>query len=166
MAVRAICIALLLASLLIAGCGTAANLARQKPGAGGVRPFGGVRQDVSCIRNAVNRDSGVGAPTHSESGDYPRVVLMLACAADLPFSLVGDIATWPYTVAYSFINQPVPSPLVVVADPLVPAPVPTPPTVPPMPIPTPPGKSPAAGVGKAREVTPETPGAVREVLGK
>ena len=136
MASRAVCVALLLSSLSVAGCGTVANVARQQPGAGGVRPFGGVRQDVSCIRKAANGDSGVGAHPHSESGDYPRAVLMLACAADLPLSLIGDIVTWPYAVAYSFINQPVPVPLVVVADPLVTGSAPTSPTAPPMPIPT------------------------------
>jgi hypothetical protein len=35
---------------------------------------------------------------------------MLFCAADLPFSLIGDAVTWPYTAAYSFINQPIPTP--------------------------------------------------------
>jgi hypothetical protein len=32
---------------------------------------------------------------------------MLLYALDLPFSLMGDVVTWPYTAAYSFINQPV-----------------------------------------------------------
>jgi hypothetical protein len=35
---------------------------------------------------------------------------MLLCAADLPFSLLGDVVLWPYTVAYNFINQPLPIP--------------------------------------------------------
>jgi hypothetical protein len=35
---------------------------------------------------------------------------MLFCAADLPFSLIGDVLTWPYAAAYSFINQPIPTP--------------------------------------------------------
>ena len=35
---------------------------------------------------------------------------MCFCAADLPFSLLGDIVTWPYTAAYTFINQPTPVP--------------------------------------------------------
>jgi uncharacterized protein YceK len=138
MASRAVCVTLLLSSLAVAGCGTVANVARQQPGAGGVRPFGGVRQDVSCIRKGAGGDSGVGAHPNSESGDYPRAVLMLACAADLPLSLIGDIVTWPYAVAYTFINQPVPVPLVVVADPPVTEPTPVPPMTPPMPIPTPP----------------------------
>ncbi len=35
---------------------------------------------------------------------------MLFCTADLPFSFVGDVVTWPYTAAYSCINQPIPTP--------------------------------------------------------
>jgi hypothetical protein len=46
----------------------------------------------------------------SESDPQPQVALMLLCAADLPLTLVGDVVTWPYTAAYSFINQPIPTP--------------------------------------------------------
>jgi uncharacterized protein YceK len=89
---RAICVALLFASLPIAGCGTVANLVTTRPEDGGKSPFGGVRQDVSCIQNPVSEQ------------------YRLFCAADLPFSLVGDVLTWPYTAAYSCINQPIPTP--------------------------------------------------------
>jgi hypothetical protein len=110
MAHRAIGVALLLASLPIAGCGTVENLARPGPEGGGKSPFGGVRQDVWCIREAANGDFGFRAHPKSESEQYPQVALMLFCAADLPLSLIGDVVTWPYTVAYSFINQPIPTP--------------------------------------------------------
>jgi uncharacterized protein YceK len=119
MAIRAICVALLLSSLPSAGCGTVANLARQKPGQGGVTPFGGVRQDVWCIKKAANGDFGVRTHPKSESEQDPQLTLMLLCAADLPFSLIGDVVTWPYTVAYSYINQPIPTPPVTLTNPPV-----------------------------------------------
>src|SRR4051812_10142417 len=110
MAFRAIRVALLLSTLPVAGCGTVANLARQKPEQGGVSPFGGVRQDVSCINKATNGELDLRTHSKSESAQRPQVALMLLCAADLPFSLIGDVVTWPYTVAYSYINQPIPIP--------------------------------------------------------
>ena len=129
MAFRAICVALLLSSLPIAGCGTVANLAKSDPQKGGVSPFGGVRQDVACIKKAANGELGFRTHTKSESEQYPQAALMLFCAADLPFSLIGDVVTWPYTVAYSCINQPVPIPPVIQAIPAQPVtqlmPVPT-----------------------------------------
>ena len=138
MAVRAICVALVLSSLPAAGCGTVANLTRQQPGAGGVSPFGGVKQDVSCIHQAANGE--LVSRTHPKSGSehYPQTALMLFCAADLPFSLVGDLVTWPYTVAYSFINQPIPIPPVTEVTPL-------PPVTQPMPMPVPPEAQATAG---------------------
>jgi uncharacterized protein YceK len=138
MAYRAICVALLLSTPTLAGCGTVANLASQKPGEGGVSPFGGVRQDVSYVKRAANGELGLSKHSKSESEEYPRVALMLFCAADLPLSLIGDVVTWPYTVAYCYINQPIPTPPVVLTDPPVTQPIPTPPVTPPMPIPTPP----------------------------
>jgi uncharacterized protein YceK len=110
MAFRAVCVALLLSSLPIAGCGTVANLVKSGPEGGGKRPFGGVRQDVGCIKTAANGESGFRTHPRSESEQYPQVARTLFCAADLPFSLIGDVVTWPYVVAYSFINQPIPTP--------------------------------------------------------
>ena len=139
MAFRAICVALLLSSLPIAGCGTVANLVGSRPEEGGKSPFGGVRQDVCCIKKAANGESGSRTHPESESGQHPpaapmlfsatdlsfspegmaelvaRMAPMLFSAADLPFSLVGDVVTWPYTAAYSWINQPVPTPSVIQA---------------------------------------------------
>lgn len=146
MAFRAICGVLLLSTLPAAGCGTAANLARQKPGEGGVSPFGGVRHDVWCVKKAANGEFGLRTHPKSESEQYPRVALMLFCAADLPLSLIGDTVTWPYTVAYTFINQPVPIPPVVLTDPPPAQAIPTPPVTEPMSFPTPPlAKVPAEG---------------------
>jgi uncharacterized protein YceK len=119
MASRAICVALLLSTLPIAGCGTVANLVRPGPEQGGKSPFGGVRQDVWCIQKAADGDFGVRAHPKSESEQYPQVALMLLCAADLPFSLIGDVVTWPYVVAYSYINQQIPVPPVTLANPPV-----------------------------------------------
>ncbi len=110
MAFRAICVALLLASLPIAGCGTVANLVKSSPEEGGRSPFGGVRQDMECVDTARNGEFGFRTHPKSDAEQYPQVALMLFCAADLPFSLIGDVVTWPYTAAYSFINQPIPTP--------------------------------------------------------
>src|SRR5690348_17176346 len=117
MGFRTICVAVLLSSPLCAGCGTAANLVRQRPGAGGVSPFGGVRQDMWCIRKAASGEFGVRAHHKSDAEDYPQVALMLLCAADLPLSFVGDLVTWPYTATYTYINQFPPVPPTIIAPP-------------------------------------------------
>jgi len=68
--------------LFSSGCGTLANLNAQKyPLMGGTeptRPFGGVRRDVGWV-------TSVTAPYN------------LLFAADLPVSLIGDVATLPIT---------------------------------------------------------------------
>ena len=107
MAYRAISFAILLFSLPIAGCGTVVNLAKAPP-EGGKSPFGGVRQDVYCIKNAPTGGSGCGSQPTPEP--YRQLARKLGGAVDLPFSFVGDVVTWPYTASYTFINQPVPVP--------------------------------------------------------
>lgn len=131
MAVRAACVALMLASLLVAGCGTAVNVARTNPDKGGRSPFGGIRQDLACIEKA----GGGAHHDRSESERYGQLAIMAFCAADLPLSLVGDIVTWPYTFAYTCVNRSVVNPPLVVTDPVaIPsAPAETPPMVPPIP---------------------------------
>ena len=123
MAFRAICVALLLASLPIAGCGTVANLAKPGPEGGGKSPFGGVRQDVCCLKQAANGELGSRTHPEAESEQHPQVAPMLLYAADLPFTLLGDVVTWPYTAAFTFINEPVPVPPVVQAPPIATLPV-------------------------------------------
>jgi hypothetical protein len=59
---------------------------------------------------AANGEFAFKTPPKAEPEQYPQVALMVFCAADLPFSCIGDVVTWPYTAAYSFINQPVPTP--------------------------------------------------------
>jgi uncharacterized protein YceK len=113
MAFRTICVALLLSSLLIAGCGTVANLVKPGPVEGGKTPFGGVSQDVDCLKTTASGDFDLSKHPNSEAEQLPQVALMLLCAADLPFTLIGDVLTWPYTAAYSIINQPVPVPPVI-----------------------------------------------------
>lgn len=108
MDVRAIYVALFLASLPVAGCGTVMNLANSRPQEGGRAPFGGVHRDLSAM-NSAGSDSSGAACAKSTSVQFPHVIL---CAADLPFSFVGDVVTWPYTAAFTYINQPVPAPLV------------------------------------------------------
>jgi uncharacterized protein YceK len=100
MAFRAICVAMALSSLPIAGCGTVANLANPRTEEGGRSPFGGVRQDLEHVRTSPTADS-----QHCR-----QMGLMLLGTADLPFSFVGDVVTWPYTAAYTCINEPIPAP--------------------------------------------------------
>lgn len=62
------------------------------------------------MQKAANGESGCGECVRSESEQHRQAALMLLSAADLPFSFLGDVVTWPYTAAYSFINEPVPTP--------------------------------------------------------
>ena len=134
---RAIRAALLLSVLSTAGCGTVSNVVSTRPEAGGATPFGGVRQDLWCIQKASNGEWGVRTQAKSESERYPQLAVMLLCAADLPFSLVGDIVTWPYAASYSFINKPIPTPQVVLVGGNVTQLAPPAPAIPPMPLPIP-----------------------------
>lgn len=125
MAIRTMYGALLLSSLAIGGCGTVVNVVKPGPVEGGKAPFGGVRQDVVWFKTAENGELCLKTPPRSEPEQHPQVALMLLSAADLPFSLLGDLVTWPYVVAYSYINQPVPVPPVAqppIAGPPHPAP--------------------------------------------
>jgi uncharacterized protein YceK len=110
MAVRALRVALLLSGLPIAGCGTVVNLSRSHPEEGAKVPFGGVSQDVRCMKKAADGEGGDRPLPGSQSEQCGRVALMLGCAADLPFSLIGDVVTWPYTASYTYINHPIPVP--------------------------------------------------------
>src|SRR5437763_439419 len=102
MAFRGTCAALVLSSLFVAGCGTVANLV--KPGAdGGKTPFGGVQEDEWWINEAANGECVVGSDR--KSAEHPQLALMLFYAVDLPFTYVGDVLTWPYSAAYTFINE-------------------------------------------------------------
>jgi uncharacterized protein YceK len=109
MAFRTICVALLLSSLPIAGCGTVANLAKPGP-EGGKSPFGGVKQDVDCIQTGKTGEGGLNTHSSPESEKQPPAARVIFSAADLPFSFIGDVLTWPYTAAYTFINEPIPTP--------------------------------------------------------
>jgi uncharacterized protein YceK len=127
MAFRTSCVALLLTSLPIAGCGTVVNLVRPGPEDGGKSSFGGVKQDVSCIKKAANGELDSGKHPKTESEQHPQVARILLYAADLPFTFIGDVVTWPYVVTYSYINQPVPPPPVTLAPtyPVMQAPTPS-----------------------------------------
>ena len=149
MAFRAFCVALLLSSLAIAGCGTVANLANSHPEEGGTIPFGGVRKDVSCLKNATNGESACEPLPMLEQ--CRQAALKVFCAADLPLSAIGDVVTWPYTATYTYINQPTPSPSVTLA--------PTYPVTPATPYPVPP----ATTEGRAQTSPLETLPQPREV---
>jgi uncharacterized protein YceK len=109
MALRTICVALLFSTLPIAGCGTVSNLVVAPPEAGGMTPFGGVRQDLAGLQKARSGEIIVGADGNAKQGQ-PQLAHAAFYAADLPFSFVGDIVMWPYTAAYAYINSPVPVP--------------------------------------------------------
>ncbi len=142
MAFRISCVALLLSSLPIAGCGTVANLVKSDE-AGGKAPFGGITHDVSSIKQAQAVNGDCCCMPCCTAQQYRQVALGVLCALDLPFTVIGDVLTWPYAASYTYINQPVPVP------PMKPAPpppaqqgsnpartqAPTPPT---QPAPTPP----------------------------
>lgn len=139
MAFRAIRIALVLSGLSLAGCGTVTNLVKQRPGEGGVSPFGGVRHDMQCITAASNEEQHGG--THTASDQVRPMARKLLWAADLPATVIGDVVTWPYTAAYTFINRPIlnpPTTLVPIVGPpqtLLPDSIDPPPaTLPPPPI--------------------------------
>jgi uncharacterized protein YceK len=133
------CTVLLCAIIPVAGCGTFANVARQQPGAGGVTPFGGVRLDVECIRKATNGEPSSAASAEKKVSLYPKWAIVSLCALDLPLSLIGDILTWPYTATYSFINEPVPVPPVMIGTPATTSPAPLPSADVPTPVPSTPG---------------------------
>ncbi len=108
MTCRAIRVALLLPALSAAGCGTAANLVGAGPGK--KIPFGGVQHDMQCLTKA---DDGTRHPSEAK----PYAVPQFLWAADLPLSFVGDVVTWPYTRAYTYINQPTDYPALLVEPP-------------------------------------------------
>ncbi len=152
MTFRAICIAFLLSSLAIAGCGTVENLISFSPAPAPKVPFGGVNQDVACIKAARNGD--LDGSSQSESEHHHQRALMLLAAADLPFAAIGDFVTWPYTAAYTFINEPVPTPPVMQGPPNIrpqtplPQILPAPTPVLPAPTPEPPAPTPMLPVPK------------------
>ena len=81
------------ASFVLAGCGTMANMS-DGFGPGDRKVFGGVRLDVS-------QGTGYAACAgHSEGPVVPIMAGFTACemAADLPFSLVADTLTLPWTL--------------------------------------------------------------------
>jgi uncharacterized protein YceK len=168
MVFRAIWGALLLSILPIAGCGTVANVVRSNPETGGRTPFGGVRRDSVCITKAATGEFGPTTQQQSESEHYPQLGLMLICAADLPFSLIGDIVTWPYTASYTYINQPTPYPPIRYTNPppslpmprplpILPAPLPVPQSPQPVPIPTPATTAPTTPIPPPSMGLPPTP---------
>ncbi|WP_168219484.1 hypothetical protein [Limnoglobus roseus] len=128
------------------------------PDGEGKIPFGGVKHDMAFVREGIG--GGAGKAHHpAGSGQSPGTLAAFVCAADLPFSLVGDIVTWPYTKAYTRINEPIPYPPVTMSAlpplqgiPIPPppapdtksAPVPTAPSSQPMPLPVPTTKLPTS----------------------
>lgn len=146
MTARVIRVALLTAALATVGCGTAGNLVGAGPGK--KVPFGGVKRDLQCLTEV--RDGGVTLRTGEEWEPlrHEQHLLMLLCAADLPFSFVGDVISWPYTRTYAYINAPTDYPAILVT---APPPVPTPPIT---------GAAPAVlpGPGTAPATLPIPPG--------
>lgn len=101
--------ALLLTVLSTTGCGTVANLADTNTGNGGRIPFGGVKRDAAVLHSTGDGPTLI---AHREFGvAHSQHMLRFLCAVDLPFSFVGDVATWPYTAAYTTVNEPLPAPV-------------------------------------------------------
>jgi uncharacterized protein YceK len=121
MTARAIRVALLFAALSTAGCGTAGNLIGAGPGK--KVPFGGVRRDVQCLTEVRDGEVTLRTGREWEPLRHEQHLLMVLCAADLPFSLIGDVISWPYTRTYSYINQPNDIPALLVVPPAPPIPV-------------------------------------------
>lgn len=121
MSVRTAGAALLLLCAPIVGCGTVANLATPGPEEGGKLPFGGVKRDMERVKLAANGE--LDRPHSAPASDHrTQVAHLLLWAADLPFSFIGDVVTWPYTAAYTYINQPTLTvPALVEAGPIPPA---------------------------------------------
>jgi uncharacterized protein YceK len=93
---------LLAAGILFAGCGTVANLGVPTQ-AGGLQPFGGVRNDLTLVSQRI------GGAVHEGEDTTVRVEdgfeALLVTAVDLPLSLVGDAATLLITVP-AYLLQP------------------------------------------------------------
>lgn len=152
MAFRTTRLAVLLATLPLAGCGTLANVANSRTEEGGRIPFGGTKHDLQCLRGATSGEIGYRGHARPADEAYPRTALGLFCAADLPLSAVADTVLWPYTATYTRVNAPVGYPPIGIGEtpPLQgaavtspqavgpPPPVTPPATLPPMPPATPP----------------------------
>jgi uncharacterized protein YceK len=114
MAVRAIAFGVLLSSVAATGCGTVTNLVGCRPEVESKTPFGGVHQDVYCLKAAADGQYGK-ADQKPPADPRPQLGLVLLFAADLPLSAVADLLMWPYTCSYTLINEPVPTPPMILA---------------------------------------------------
>lgn len=116
MSYRMLGMALVLTSLSTVGCGTAVNLVRHGS-EGGKVPFGGVQHDLDTFH-----ETQAAAPT-TAMGDtttlthFVNLGRRIFFVVDLPLSLIADTITWPYTSAYTFINEPVALPPILQAPP-------------------------------------------------
>lgn len=94
------------AAFLSVGCGTAHNINPSKQGIiwgsweddqpKTTSVFGGVRGDWAGATRMKGQD---------EFANGYRIFIAPFFVADLPLSLVGDVVTLPYTVAYTLFNQ-------------------------------------------------------------
>src|SRR4029079_6814850 len=87
----------LMATALLSGCGTVANMQETSgitpPGGRGEpsRVYGGVQSDFSAIQASVQQVS---------NGEQDSVARLLIWALDVPLSLIGDTVTLPYILAH------------------------------------------------------------------
>ncbi len=123
MTARAIRVALLFAVVSSAGCGTAGNLVGAGPGK--KVPFGGVKRDLQCLTEVRDGDVALRTGQEWEPSRHEHHLMMVLCAADLPFSLLGDVISWPYTRVYSCINEPTDYPPIQIATPTTSSSLPT-----------------------------------------
>ena len=86
--------------VIVSGCGTCANTLWLRPEEGGSRIYGGVRLGVETASEAVSR------PYDAEDDLVDRCQCIILPTLDMPFSLVGDTLTLPWTVsAWLAISQ-------------------------------------------------------------
>ena len=85
-------------ALLNGGCGTVCNNAYLTHEEGGERVFGGVRNDFDGLRSAANDESGVSIGGEEYVDRESQVGKLLFHMLDLPFTVVGDTLSLPYTI--------------------------------------------------------------------
>jgi uncharacterized protein YceK len=82
--------------VFLCGCGTSRNLVNDKP-----KVYGGVRVEIQAVTEPLTESLGLAAKPKSEGDDYLKdlnVIVGIALLVDLPFTIIGDTVTLPWTV--------------------------------------------------------------------
>ena len=89
--------ALAVVAVALGGCGTFANTCWLHDDEGGKRIYGGVCADAHVFRKSLAASLGSETPDALSREHHQKAALW--SALDLPFSVVGDTLTLPYTIA-------------------------------------------------------------------